>query len=123
MSTKRHAVRRPSRRRRRLLRLRSLLVAVPALAAGLLAVSLVGAALSPGNQDFEAKWADWLRANHAGLLAQKFEEILLLGDGTGQGRPPEGPQPRARCGNFGGRCHHDGLGGDHGPRGDDGRAG
>ena len=58
MSTKRHAVRRPSRRRRRLLRLRSLLVAVPALAAGLLAVSLVGAALSPGNQDFEAKWAD-----------------------------------------------------------------
>ena len=90
MSTKRHAVRRPSRRRRRLLRLRSLLVAVPALAAGLLAVSLVGAALSPGNQDFEAKWADWLRANHAWLLAQKFEESYYSSTAPVKGGRPKG---------------------------------
>jgi hypothetical protein len=73
-----------------LLRLRSLLVAVPALAAGLLAVSLVGAALSPGNQDFEAKWADWLRANHAGLLAQKFEEIYYSATAPVKGGRPKG---------------------------------
>jgi hypothetical protein len=48
---------------------------IPALLAALVAVSLVGAALSPGNQSFEAKWADWLRAHHAGLVAQRFEEI------------------------------------------------
>ncbi len=90
MRTKRHAVRRPSRRRRRLLQLRALLVAVPALAAGLLAVSLVGAALSPGNQDFEAKWADWLRANHAGLLAQKFEEVYYSATAPVKGGRPKG---------------------------------
>ena len=38
-------------------------------------VSLVGAALSPENVSFEAKWADWLRAHHAGLVAQRFEEL------------------------------------------------
>ena len=31
--------------------------------------------MTPGNQSLEAKWADWLRAHHAGLLAQRFEEI------------------------------------------------
>jgi hypothetical protein len=73
-----------------LLQLRALLVAVPALAAGLLAVSLVGAALSPGNQDFEAKWADWLRANHAGLLAQKFEEVYYSATAPVKGGRPKG---------------------------------
>ena len=71
------------------MRLRSLLV-VPAIAAGLLAVSLVGAALTPGNQDFEAKWADWLRANHAGLLAQKFEEIYYSATAPAKGGRPTG---------------------------------
>ncbi len=52
-------------------------------------VSAVGAALSPGNQSFEAKWADWLRAHHAGLLAQKFEEIYYSLQA-----PPKGGQPK-----------------------------
>ena len=42
-----------------------------------MAVFLVGAALSPGNQDFEAKWADWLRANHAGLLGPEIRGDVL----------------------------------------------
>jgi len=56
----------------------------------LLGISLVGAALSPGNQDFEAKWADWLRAHHAGLVAQRFEEIYYSATA-----PSKGGQPRS----------------------------
>ena len=75
-------------RRRRLLRLRSLL-AIPALLICVLGISLVGAALSPGNQDFEAKWADWLRAHHAGLLAQRFEEIYYSATAPSKGGQPK----------------------------------
>ncbi|MGD0811916.1 MAG: hypothetical protein ABSA91_19740, partial [Acidimicrobiales bacterium] len=84
-----HGRPRRARRRRRLLRLRSLL-AIPALLICLLGISVVGAALSPGNQDFEAKWADWLRAHHAGLVAQRFEEIYYSATA-----PPKGGQPRS----------------------------
>jgi hypothetical protein len=63
---------------------------LPVLAVGLLGVSLVGAALTPGNQDFEAKWADWLRAHHAGLLALHFEEFYYSLEA-----PAKGGQPRA----------------------------
>lgn len=76
----------PRRRRRRW---RYLLV-VPALAVGLLGVSVVGAALTPGNQDFEAKWADWLRAHHAGFLALHFEELYYSLEA-----PAKGGEPRA----------------------------
>lgn len=76
-----------ARRPRRLLRWRSLLV-IPALLTVLLAVSVVGAAMSPGNQDFEAKWADWLRAHHAGLLAQRFEEIYYSATAPAKGGKP-----------------------------------
>ena len=51
-------------------------------------MSAVGAALSPGNQSFAAKWADWLRAHHAGLVAQKFEEIYYS-----MQAPPKGGEP------------------------------
>lgn len=76
------------RRRRRLLRWRNLLV-VPALLAVLLGVSFVGAAMTPGNQDFEAKWADWLRAHHAGLLAQRVEEIYYSATAPAKGGKPK----------------------------------
>jgi len=56
----------------------------------LLGISLVGAALTPGNQDFEAKWADWLRAHHAGLVAQRFEELYYSATA-----PAKGGQPRS----------------------------
>jgi hypothetical protein len=85
---KQHAKRGRARRRRRFLRLRSLL-AIPALLACLLAVSLVGAVLTPGNQDFEAKWADWLRAHHAGLVAQRFEELYYSATAPAKGGQPK----------------------------------
>ena len=63
---------------------------MPALVAVLLAVSLAGAALTPGNQSFEAKWADWLRAHHAGLVAQRFEEIYYSATAPAKGGRPKG---------------------------------
>ncbi len=84
-----HGRSRRARGRRRLLRFRSLL-AIPALLICLLGISFVGAALSPGNQDFEAKWADWLRAHHAGLVAQRFEELYYSATA-----PAKGGQPRS----------------------------
>ncbi len=56
----------------------------------LLGVSLVGAALSPGNVSFAAKWADWLRAHHGGLVAQRFEELYYSAIA-----PAKGGQPKA----------------------------
>ncbi|MGC8626322.1 MAG: phosphodiester glycosidase family protein [Acidimicrobiales bacterium] len=77
------------RHRRRSLRWRTL-VAVSVLGLGLFSTSVVGAALSPGNQSFAAKWADWLRAHHAGLVAQKFEEIYYSMQAPAKGGQPKG---------------------------------
>ena len=79
-----HGDGRASRRRRR----RYLLV-IPALLGVLVGVSFVGAAMSPGNISFEAKWADWLRANHAGWLAKQFEQMYYS-----LKAPPKGGQPK-----------------------------
>ena len=76
-------------RKRRFLRWRSLLL-IPGLLVVLLGVSLVGAAVSPGNVSYEAKWADWLRAHHAGLLAQKFEEVYYSAVAPAKGGTPKG---------------------------------
>jgi hypothetical protein len=81
--------RRMAHRRRRWLRWRSLLV-IPALAVLLLGVSLAGAAVAPGNVSFEAKWADWLRANHAGWLAQHVEELYYSANAPAKGGRPKG---------------------------------
>ncbi|MGI8752156.1 MAG: phosphodiester glycosidase family protein [Acidimicrobiales bacterium] len=35
--------------------------------------SLVGALSTPGNANFNAKWADWLRAHHAGIVVNPLE--------------------------------------------------
>ncbi len=86
--TKHAAPRRRARPRRRFLRWRALLV-VPVLVTLLLGVSLAGAALTPGNQSFEAKWADWLRAHHAGLVAQRFEEIYYSATAPAKGGRPK----------------------------------
>jgi hypothetical protein len=63
---------------------------IPVLSACMMGVSFVGAALSPGNQSFAAKWADWLRAHHAGLLAQRFEEIYYSATAPAKGGRPAG---------------------------------
>ena len=62
---------------------------IPGILVLLLGVSLVGTAVSPGNVSFEAKWADWLRAHHAGLLAQHFEELYYSAVA-----PPKGGRPK-----------------------------
>lgn len=41
----------------------------------LVSTSIVGAWRSPGNQDFSAKWADWLRAHHQSALAKEIEQV------------------------------------------------
>ena len=49
---------------------------IPPVALALLAsTSVVGAWMSPGNQNFQAKWADWLRAHHETALANELETI------------------------------------------------
>lgn len=65
------------------------MLVAPGLVAVLLTVSLVGAALSPGNISFEAKWADWLRSNHAGWFAKHFEQIYYSLEA-----PPKGGRPK-----------------------------
>jgi hypothetical protein len=65
------------------------LLVVPGLLGVLVGVSVVGAAVSPGNISFEAKWADWLRANHAGWLAKQFEQMYYS-----LKAPPKGGRPK-----------------------------
>ena len=54
----------------------------------LTAVSLVGALRTPGNQGFEAKWADWLRSHHAAFLANDLEQYYYS-----HHVPPKGGRP------------------------------
>ncbi len=60
-------------------------VAVLLLAVG---VSLVGALRTPGNQSFQAKWADWLRSHHAAALANAVEQYYY-----NHHQPPKGGRP------------------------------
>jgi hypothetical protein len=77
-----------SRRRRRRRRLAPLLVLV--VVAAVFLTSLVAAARTPGNQAFKAKWADWLRSHHAGLLVNRMEAFYY-----GHQAPAKGGQPSA----------------------------
>jgi len=82
--------RRPSRaRRRHPLRWR-LLAAIVGLVTCLFGVSVVGAAMSPGNLSFEAKWADWLRSHHAALIAQQLEQFYYSATAPAKGGQPKG---------------------------------
>jgi hypothetical protein len=54
----------------------------------LVGVSLWGALRTPGNQSFEAKWADWLRAHHAAPLANAIEQYYYS-----HHVPPRGGRP------------------------------
>lgn len=55
----------------------------------LVGVSLIGAAATPGNQSFEAKWADWLRSHHAATFANALEQYYY-----NHHTPPKGGQPK-----------------------------
>jgi hypothetical protein len=63
---------------------------VVAVLAVLTAVSIVGALRTPGNQSFEAKWADWLRSHHAAFLANDLEQYYYS-----HHVPPKGGRPAA----------------------------
>ena len=81
---------------RRALRVAICLVAVLAVLAG---VSLVGAARTPGNSDFKAKWADWLRAHHAAFVVNPLEHWYYSAQAPAKGGRPSGlnaiPPPAA----------------------------
>ena len=56
----------------------------------LVAVSLVGAARTPGNSDFKAKWADWLRAHHAAFVVNPLEHWYYSAQAPAKGGRPSG---------------------------------
>jgi hypothetical protein len=80
----------PAARRRRRLRRRLAPLVVLAVIILALGTSLVGAARTPGNEAFKAKWADWLRSHHAGLLVNRMEAFYY-----GHQAPAKGGQPAA----------------------------
>lgn len=81
------------RRRRRLRRL--LLIPVTALVLVVLffAASLVGALRTPGNQNFQAKWADWLRSHDAAFIANRLESYYYSHNAPSKGGAPRGLNP------------------------------
>lgn len=75
------------RRARRRRRLRILLV-VPALAAVLACWALIGAAVTPGNQSYSAKLADWMRGHDMAFVANTAERFYY-----NLHKPPKGGRP------------------------------
>lgn len=87
-------IRRLKRRRRR--RWPWLLTA-PAIILVLVLWSVVGAHLTAGNQSFSAKWADWLRSNHAAFLVNHVEAYYYSHNAPKKGGQPKtlNPVPKA----------------------------
>lgn len=54
----------------------------------LLGVSVVGAAASPGNMSFQAKWADWLRSHDGGWIAKHAEQFYYSLNAPSKGGRP-----------------------------------
>lgn len=86
----------PRRRRRRWW----WLLAVPAVIVALLLWSLAGAYATPGNENFSAKWADWLRSHHAAFLVNHAEAYYYSHNAPKKGGQPKGlnPIPKANLG-------------------------
>ncbi|HWG73539.1 MAG TPA: phosphodiester glycosidase family protein [Acidimicrobiales bacterium] len=80
----------PPRRRYRLRRLIAVVLAIGVVLVALVTISLVGALRTPGNQSFQAKWADWLRSHHAALIANQIEQYYY-----NHHIPPKGGRPAA----------------------------
>lgn len=75
-----------SRRRRRW----PWVLVLPAVVLALVVWSALGAYLTPGNESFSAKWADWLRAHHAAFVANDLEIYYYT-----HHAPKKGGQPKA----------------------------
>lgn len=81
---------RPGRRRgRRGGRWRWLLV-LPLLVTLFLVWSLLGAVVTPGNQSFSAKWADWMRSHHAAFVVNPMEIFYYNHTAPAKGGRPKG---------------------------------
>ncbi len=78
----------PPRRRYGLRRLLAAVLAIGLVVVALVSVSLWGAWTTPGNQSFQAKWADWLRSHHAAVLANAVEQYYYS-----HHAPPKGGRP------------------------------
>lgn len=77
--------RRRARRRRRHKRVVAGAAGIAGLIVLLVIWSLVGAYLRPGNENFKAKWIDWLRDHHAGFVVQHLENAYFASK-----QPPKG---------------------------------
>jgi hypothetical protein len=85
-------------------------LALPTCLVVLTAVSVVGALRTRGNEDFQAKWGDWLRSHHATVLVNHLENFYYSHTAPKRGgRParlnpvpssgpvrPSGPVPSSR---------------------------
>ena len=73
-------------------------LALPLVVVLLGAVSVVGALGTPGNEDFQAKWGDWLRSHHATILVNHLENFYYAHTAPKRGGQPAGlnPVPAAR---------------------------
>jgi hypothetical protein len=65
-------------------------VAIGVVPALFFAMSVFGALRTPGNEDFQAKWADWLRNHHATWLVNRAERTYYAHQA-----PPVGGTPKA----------------------------
>ncbi|MDQ2727481.1 MAG: phosphodiester glycosidase family protein [Actinomycetota bacterium] len=75
--------------RRRRFRRRFLPLAAVSFVFLLIFVSVVGAAATPGNEDFKAKWADWLRAHHAAFVVTPIESWYYKHQAPAKGGQPK----------------------------------
>jgi hypothetical protein len=67
-----------------------LVAMVAALFVLFLVVSVFGAASTPGNEDFKAKWADWLRGHDAAFLVNPMEQWYYSSHAPSKGGAPRG---------------------------------
>ncbi len=81
---------RSPRRRGRWATLLRVVALVVVVCAGAASVTAVAAVRTPGNQSFVSKWADWLRAHHAGFAVNQAEQWYYAAQA-----PPIGGRPRA----------------------------
>jgi hypothetical protein len=74
---------------------RLLLIPSAALAAVVLffVASFIGALTTPGNQNFQAKWADWLRSHDAAFIANHLESYYYSHNAPSRGGTPHGLNP------------------------------
>ncbi len=59
--------------------------------------SAIAAYITPGNESFSAKWADWLRGHGAGSIVSQFESYYYTSQQPAKGGTPKGLNPEAKA--------------------------